>query len=284
MNTIIKFLIRNKLFYKINNKKENIIILYFMKDFSIKKIEYLLKELKSKSNSLFITSESIPKDFFSSIKIFIRHDIDKSPKNAFKIARLEHELGIHGTYYFRIHPKVFKPEIIKEIAGMGHQIGYHYEDFTKNHGNPEKAIASFGKNLAKLREIVPITTICMDGRPMSKYNNLDLWIYYDYKEYGIDFEPYLDIDFNNVLYITDTGRGWNLLKYNVRDKVRNPFNYHDKTTNELIKDFEVGKMPNQIMITIHPQRWNDNWLFWLRELLLQRIKNMVKLFLIRLRK
>ena len=248
-------------------------------DYRIKIFEKLLKCIKE-FYSLSICNQTLSNSLGF---VYLRHDIDKNQKNALRIAKIEHELDIHGTYYFRIHPKVFKPEIIKEIAGMGHQIGYHYEDFTKHHGNTEKAIASFEKNLAKLREIVPITTICMDGRPMSKYNNLNLWKYYDYKNWGIDFEPYLDIDFNKVLYITDTGRGWNLLKYNVRDKVRNPFNYHDKTTKELIKDIENGKLPNQIMITIHPQRWNDNWFLWLRELVLQRIKNMVKWTLIKLR-
>ena len=247
-----------------------------MNSFSVFIIVKLLKVFKKQKFIIFKVSDYINVKKIKSKFLILRHDIDKNPQNALKIARIEHELGIHGTYYFRIHSKVFKPEIIKEIASMGHQIGYHYEDLTKNHGNTEKAIASFEKNLAKLREIVPITTICMDGRPMSKYNNLDLWKYYNYKDYGIDFEPYLDIDFNKVLYITDTGRGWNLIKYSVRDKVRNPFNYHDKTTNELIKDIEEGKLPNQLMITIHPQRWHDNWFYWLRELLLQRIKNMVK--------
>ena len=140
------------------------------------------------------------------------------------------------------------------------------------------------KNLAKFREIVQFTTICMDGRPMSKYNNLDLWKFYDYKSYGIDFEPYLDIDFNKVLYITDTGRGWNLLKYNVRDKVRNPFNYHDKTTIEIIKDIEENKLPNLLMITIHPQRWHNNLFLWVKELFIQNLKNFIKGILINLRK
>ena len=254
-----------------------------MKDFSIKKYFLFLKSINIKENYIFeISKFSLSDNQFTEI-IFLRHDIDKNPQNALKIAKLEHELDIHGTFYFRIHPKVFKPEIVKEIAEMGHLIGYHYEDFTKSHGNPEKAIASFEKNLAKLREVVPITTICMDGRPMSKYNNLDLWKYYNYKDYGIYFEPYLDIDFNKVLYLTDTGRGWNLLKYNVRDKVRNPFNYHDKTTTELIKDIEDGKLPNQLMITIHPQRWHDKPLPWLKELVVQNAKNTVKRVLISMR-
>ncbi len=212
--------------------------------------------------------------------VFLRHDVDKNPANALKVAKLEHEMGICGTYYFRTHSAVFKPEIIRQIADLGHEIGYHYEDFSNCHGNPEKAIVLFQKNLAKLREITPISTICMDGCPLSKYNNLDLWKYYNYKDYGIVAEPYLDIDFNKVLYLSDTGRGWNLIKYSIRDKVKNPFNYHDKSTAELIKDIVASKLPSQIMITIHPQRWHATFFPWIRELIVQNLKNQIKRLII----
>ncbi|MBA7531110.1 hypothetical protein ES705_23321 [subsurface metagenome] len=37
--------------------------------------------------------------------------------------------AIKGTYYFRIVTQSFNPEIIEQIAELGHEIGYHYEDF-----------------------------------------------------------------------------------------------------------------------------------------------------------
>jgi hypothetical protein len=247
-------------------------------DFTLKVLKNLLISL-SKYNYNY--SHNYNNDNFKTV--VLRHDIDKNPGNALKTAKIENELGICGIYYFRIHPKVFKPDIITEIAALGHIIGYHYEDFSKNHGISNKAIISFQQNLENFRKIIKVKTICMDGRPLSKYNNLDLWKYYNYRDYEIDFEPYLDIDFSKVLYLTDTGRGWNLIKYSVRDKVRNPFNYHDKTTHELIADIEKGTLPDKLMITIHPQRWHDHFLPWLRELLLQRLKNIVKWGLIKLR-
>jgi len=54
--------------------------------------------------------------------------VDRKPGNALKMARLEDEMGIRATYFFRTIPHTFKPEIIKEVSGMGHEIGYHYED------------------------------------------------------------------------------------------------------------------------------------------------------------
>jgi len=57
--------------------------------------------------------------------------VDRKPENALKTARLEDEMGIKATYFFRTIPHTFKPEIIKEIAGMGHGIGYHYENLSE---------------------------------------------------------------------------------------------------------------------------------------------------------
>ncbi|HAF30100.1 MAG TPA: hypothetical protein DCG75_13750, partial [Bacteroidales bacterium] len=128
-------------------------------------------------------------------------------------------MGIHGTYYFRILPKSFKPEIVKKIADLGHEIGYHYDDLAVCKGDYPKAFERFQKNLHILRTLAPVQTICMDGSPLSKFDNKHLWQKYDYKSLGILGEPYLDIDFNKVFYLTDTGRRWDGWKTSVRDKV-----------------------------------------------------------------
>ena len=54
----------------------------------------------------------------------------------------------------------------------------------------------------------------------NKYDNKQLWKYYNYKAYGIIGEPYFDINFNDVFYLTDTGRRWDGDKVSVRDKVK----------------------------------------------------------------
>ncbi len=40
--------------------------------------------------------------------VVLRHDIDRKFGNALRMAELEHESGIHSTYYFRF-PYTFKP-------------------------------------------------------------------------------------------------------------------------------------------------------------------------------
>jgi hypothetical protein len=253
-----------------------------MSDFTIKVFNKLLEAIQAKGYTFQTYTGFLQSP--ASKAIILRHDVDDHPDKALEFANNDKVSGIQATYYFRAKDRIFKSGIIDRVAALGHEIGYHYEDLTACHGNPEKAIASFMRNLAKFRSFFPVRTICMDGRPLSIYNNLDLWKHYNYRDYGIVGEPFLDIDFNKVLYLTDTGRGWNMVKYSVRDKVYDNFHYYNKTTKQLIRDIQQGNLPDQIMLNVHPQRWHSKPLPWLRELLLQRMKNMVKWVLIRLRK
>ena len=64
----------------------------------------------------------------------------RMPERALVTAKIEHELGIKSTYYFRMIKSVFKPQIIRQINEMGHEIGYHYETLSEANGNTKKAI------------------------------------------------------------------------------------------------------------------------------------------------
>ena len=90
----------------------------------------------------------------------MRHDTDRKPENALRMAVLEHELGIQSTYYFRF-PYTFKPDIIGKIHDLGHEVGYHYEVLSKARGDYEKAVELFEQELSEFREIVDVKTICM---------------------------------------------------------------------------------------------------------------------------
>ena len=53
----------------------------------------------------------------------MRHDIDRKPGNALFTARVEAESGIRATYYFRRYGSAYRPEIMKERKGRGHEAG-----------------------------------------------------------------------------------------------------------------------------------------------------------------
>lgn len=147
----------------------------------------------------------------------------------------------------------------------------------------ELALDDFGRKLEKLRKFHPVKTICMHGSPLSKYDNRELWEKYDYRDFGIIAEPYFDIDFDEVFYISDTGRSWNNSDVSVRDKVSSGSDIEIKDTNDLIKKIEDGELPDKIMINVHPQRWTDDYGPWVRELVAQNFKNVVKKYLLKFR-
>ena len=216
--------------------------------------------------------------------VILRHDVDKKPGNSLRFAEIEHEKGLRASYFFRVVPESLQVDKLLAIAKLGHEIGYHYEDMDPAKGDPQEAIKSFEQNLEKLRKLAPIDTICMHGSPLSKFDNKDLWQHYDYHEYGIIGEPYFDLDYGKIFYITDTGRKWNNRDASIRDKVESPFEIEAKSTEHFIELIKAGKMPEKMMINTHPQRWNDDWVPWVVELVFQTVKNRVKRMLARRKK
>ena len=188
--------------------------------------------------------------------VIMRHDVDRMPGNALATAKIEHELGIRSTYYFRAIKSVFKPDIMKQIEDMGHEVGYHYEDLSVANGNHEKAIQLFTSNLERFREVCDIKTICMHGRPLSKYDNREMWKKYDLKDFSILGEAYLSVG-KGLNYLSDTGRSWNS-KNNLRDHLASSnISVSAKTTHDLIGLIQSKELNNYYLLT-HPERWSLN--------------------------
>jgi len=233
--------------------------------------------------------------------VILRHDVDARPANSLRTAQIEHELGICASYYFRVVPASNQPGFIRSIAALGHEIGYHYEDMSVANGDIQAAIKHFEQQLSYFRHFYPVRTICMHGAPTSQWDGRDLWKTYDYHSYGIIGEPYFDVDFSHVFYLTDTGRRWDGFRVSLRDKVpvyqdqwiARGLVYH--STADLLRAISVSHtaqsptlsqthrqpLPAQLMITTHPQRWTDNTPQWIEELLTQSVKNIAKYLLIK---
>ena len=250
-------------------------------DFTIAKYRDLCETIEqSKYTTLtfnqYFSLKDIPGKF-----IILRHDVDRKPENALKMAELENGFGITATYYFRMKEEVFIPEILKEIANRGHEIGYHYEVLDKTEGDLEKAIRIFEDELEEFRKICDVKTICMHGNPLSKWVNKDLWKKYEFKDFGIIGEPYLSIDYTRVLYLTDTGRSWNS-KFSVKDVIgaNRQINEKIKSTDDVIRLINKADI-EQICVLAHPERWSDGFGAWLKELAWQNVKNVGKAILVK---
>lgn len=256
-----------------------------MKDFTATYYALLIDTLKTHAYLFYTISDYTKVENKSSHMVLLRHDIDAMPFKALEIAKVEKKAGVRSSFFLKIDPQIFIPGIVAQIAEFDHEIGYHYEDLARNHGNYAKAISDFESNLDALRKTVPVTTICADGDPLSKFSNLWLWEKYDYKRFGIDCEIYLDIDYNEYAYLTDTGRCWDGARYNVWDHVKSDKfwpRYHK--TQDIIQAIENGTFPVKSVINTHPQRWNGNIYEWTKELVMQNAKNQVKFLLMKIKK
>lgn len=219
----------------------------------------------------YLEAEAYPEHF-----VLLRHDIDRRPGTALRIATLEYELGLRTTYYVRMVPATFRPAIIEQIAALGHEIGFHYETLGKTGGDYERAIALFREELATLRQICEVRTISMHGRSMSPYDSRDLWHRYDYREFGLLGEAYLSIDYSDVAYFTDTGRTWNGRRYNVRDRApASQYAPQLGSTDELIALIR-SRIAHRLCISTHPNRWASGLLEWMGSLLADSAKNIAK--------
>ncbi len=89
----------------------------------------------------------------------------------------------------------------------------------------------------------------MHGSPLSKYDNKKIWEKYDYRDYGIIADPSFDIDYDEVFYISDTGRSWNHSNASIRDKVKSKFDIKIKDTHHLIEKIKNNELPDKIMIS-----------------------------------
>jgi hypothetical protein len=245
-----------------------------------KRIYKQLVETLLESNYTFQSFEEFVQNP-SKKSIILRHDVDKLPQNALDLAKIEHDLGVKASYYYRIVKESNVPELILAVKQLGHEIGYHYEDLTLAKGDMKKAIVLWEENLNYFREFYPVTTACMHGSPMSKWDNRDIWQDYNYKDYGIIAEPYFDIDYNQVFYVTDTGRSWNSTGVSVRDKVKSDFDIQVRSTSHFIELVRNQQLPDKIMINTHPQRWFNPGFGWFSELVMQNLKNQVKRIIVK---
>jgi len=232
-----------------------------MKDFTLSAYERYLKEIKRSFSLVLRFDEFLQKQVPPQSFCIIRHDVDRRPGNALLMAEIEKRLAVRSTYYFRVKHHAFKPDIIRRISEMGHEVGYHYECLTDSRGDVRAALKDFEIKLLTLREIAPVNTISMHGSPLSRFDNRDLWR--DGKnhdlllqKHSILGEIYLDIDYSEIAYISDTGRNWSRERSNIRDRVESGLN-PDFADGEGLLDYLKARPHPRIIMLFHPERWNE---------------------------
>jgi hypothetical protein len=58
--------------------------------------------------------------------LMLRHDVDTDPGTVSSMWQIERDLGISGSYFFRL--STLDPDIMDEIASSGSEVSYHFEE------------------------------------------------------------------------------------------------------------------------------------------------------------
>jgi hypothetical protein len=252
-------------------------------DFTIDKYRELVSALKDAGYE-FVTYAEYAEGHRADKLVVMRHDVDRQVERARRLAEVESEMRVRASYYFREKFIDDDSDEIRYIESLGQEVGYHYEELVREKGDVDKAYARFVRNVRKMRQVADVRTITMHGSPMSRFDSKDMWRVYDYKKLGLIGEPQIDVDWSEMFYLTDTGRSWNGVSR--RDKVAERAlawkakGWVYEKTDDVIKALKEGRFPNCVMMTTHPQRWVDSLGEWLKELVMQKLKNIIKRFLI----
>lgn len=163
--------------------------------------------------------------------LVLRHDVDSKAIRAMHFARIEHELGVHSTYFFRVFSNEYNifaydtMAMIRDIKKMGHEIGYHAEpvDVSASCGISPKEAFMIGKSALEL--VIQDKVIgAASHREATGYNNLKEYIEScELREMDIEYEGYDNTAlklFNNSYYITD-GYEWYWRSFEKGEKTGN---------------------------------------------------------------
>ena len=234
------------------------------KDFSFDIYRDLITQIQRADFKILTVREFLLRQGGDGPFVILRHDVDRRPENALQMAIAESSIGIHSTYYFRIRKRGFDKGIIKKVSALNHEIGYHYEALDKAGGDVKQAGRIFKQELSELRRWADVDTACMHGNPLTRWNNLDFWQHFSLAQFKLQGEAYLSIHDPNLYYATDTGRGWNRDRYNLKDLFTSTSvkSLPPVASTRLLMDLIGTQDYPKIYLQIHPNRWswlNSQW-------------------------
>ncbi|WP_276261497.1 hypothetical protein [Haloglomus litoreum] len=170
----------------------------------------------------------------SSGDLYLRHDVDFSPRKALRIASIESEAGLQSTYLFLVTSPAynlgFKPtrEIVAEIQAMGHDVGLHFSTHQYWDADPGRR---------ELRERAAAEFDILSGvveRPsrVLSFHRPPEWVFgRSYDGFVSTYEPRF---FSEVCYLSDSNMRW-------RDE----------------PPLAQGGTPDALQVLTHPGLWGE---------------------------
>jgi hypothetical protein len=188
--------------------------------------------------------------------LILRVDVDYREQHAVQLAQIAAAYRLRGSFYFRCARGIFALDVIRQIAGLGHEVGYHFETLDTCRGDFDAASDLFLQHITLLRQAgFDIRTAAAHGsKPAtSGYDsNLDLLTHRPelFNRAGLLGETTLSIDFERVTYVSDAGWRWRRYEH-YRSGLKG-----DRTSlRATLNDFR--QWPTGLYINFHPQHWFD---------------------------
>ena len=166
--------------------------------------------------------------------LILRHDIDASPEKAFEIAKMEHAIGLHSSFFALFSSNLYnlleKENIgyLRQISRMGHEIGLHYD--LEQYNYYKAPIEDTLRREIKILENLVGKKVCSICRHNSSLYSEDPFI-----EFEDLLNAYNPRFFNDIFYMSDSCRAWNI--NSLRTLVENH--------------------PPKVQLLIHPFLWTD---------------------------
>jgi len=140
---------------------------------------------------------------------FLRHDIDFSPVNAVRMAKLEKQYGICSTYTVLLSGGYYNPfekhvrELIREIKSCGHEVGLHFDPTVHDISDEALLPARIKEEASALEDLIaaPVSMF-------SFHNTTDFSMSCRDREYGGLLNAYSNFFHNDVEYTSDSNGYW----------------------------------------------------------------------------
>ena len=202
-----------------------------------------LLDLLSNNGYQFSTYDSYS---LSSKTVIMRHDIDYSIDQSVRLARLEHDYGIHSTFFVLLSSDFYNPassqsyQSLHEILKLGHSVGLHFDETAYSYETfpLEFYIRKEARILSDLLD-VNINAFSLH-RPNQRTIETQLKIPGLVNSYGEDF-------FQEFKYLSDSRRRWrepveeiiSSQKYSRLHILTHAFWYHEEeqSIKKTIQDF-----------------------------------------------
>lgn len=218
--------------------------------------------------------------------VVLKHDVESFVENAHRLAAIEHQYGICGSYYVQAYLMNDEKNIrlLREMQSWGHEISYHYDVLDAHAGDYKAALVSFEENRKVFEDLgFKFRTICQHGNPVKKRvgytSNRDFFRHKDIRnryrnlvDMVVDYSQYVHGPYR---YISDAGYRWNIITEPETNDL------HPEVKNVRIGGFRalmalIERSNESFIVSTHPHRWRQyQWQIQSRILLFRVVRTSV---------